>query len=137
VILAIFNGMNIMLHIARSKPIKQHPDAREEMQSATIRKMSGILTFVATPIAKEVSAKVSTAKSVEGQTRKYSLRADIVRFASVSGLKSDIAGGPVRAKSRLMHGMQSPALSVGGLISEGIFGVSVIASRRDPYRKLW
>src|ERR1700736_4454086 len=36
--------------------------------------------------------------SVTGQKAKYSLRAHIVRFAPESGLKSDIAGGPFRAK---------------------------------------
>ena len=35
--------------------------------------------------------------SVQGQKAKYSLRAHIVRFAPVSGLKSAIAGGPFRA----------------------------------------
>jgi hypothetical protein len=33
----------------------------------------------------------------------YSLRADVFRFAPESGLKSDIAGGPVRATSGLMR----------------------------------
>jgi hypothetical protein len=33
-----------------------------------------------------------------GQKAKYSLRAHIVRFAAESGLKSDAAGGPFRAK---------------------------------------
>src|ERR1700720_4221754 len=33
-----------------------------------------------------------------GQKAKYSLRAHRVRFASESGLKSDIAGGPFHAK---------------------------------------
>jgi hypothetical protein len=37
-----------------------------------------------------------------GQKAKYSLRAHIVRFAPESGLKSDLAGGPFRAKLR--HG---------------------------------
>jgi hypothetical protein len=34
------------------------------------------------------------------QKAKYSVRAHIVRFAPESGLKSDIAGGPVRAMNR-------------------------------------
>jgi hypothetical protein len=38
--------------------------------------------------------------SAMGQKAKYSLRADIVRFAPESGLKSDIAGGPFRANRR-------------------------------------
>src|ERR1700682_5646700 len=38
-----------------------------------------------------------------GQKAKYSLRADVFRFAPDSGLKSDIAGGPFRARKRLMH----------------------------------
>jgi hypothetical protein len=36
-----------------------------------------------------------------GQKAKYSLRAHRVRFAPESGLKSDIAGGPVRVTSGL------------------------------------
>ena len=40
-----------------------------------------------------------TAMSGLGQKAKYSLRANIVRFAPESGLKSDIAGGPFRANS--------------------------------------
>jgi hypothetical protein len=38
-----------------------------------------------------------------GQKAKYSLREHIVRFAPDSGLKSDMVGGPFRAKRGLMH----------------------------------
>jgi hypothetical protein len=38
-----------------------------------------------------------------GQKAKYSLRAHVVCFAPESGLKTDIAGGPLRATSGLMH----------------------------------
>src|SRR5450631_4666745 len=38
--------------------------------------------------------------SVVGPTRKYSVRAHIVRFALGSGLKSDMAEGPKRASWR-------------------------------------
>ena len=36
-----------------------------------------------------------------GQKAKYSLGADVFRFAPESGLKTDIAGGPFRANRRL------------------------------------
>ena len=57
------------------------------------------------------------------QKAKYSLRADIVRFAPDSGPKSDIAGVPVRATTRLMHRSTDKAMSsfrqAGGLQSPG------------------
>jgi hypothetical protein len=43
--------------------------------------------------------------SALGQTRKYSRRAHRVRLTPGTGLKSDIAGGPFRAKS----GSREPA----------------------------
>src|SRR5258707_6494414 len=39
------------------------------------------------------------ATSEMGQKAKYSLGADVFRFGPESGLKTDIAGGPVRARS--------------------------------------
>jgi hypothetical protein len=39
----------------------------------------------------------------KGQKAKYSLRADVFRFAPESGLKSDITPCPVRATSGLLH----------------------------------
>src|SRR6476620_3594181 len=49
-----------------------------------------------------IMAKSDTAMTALGQNRKYSLRADDVRSTPESGLKSDIAPCPFRAKNR--HG---------------------------------
>jgi hypothetical protein len=45
----------------------------------------------------------SMPKSVPGQKAKYSLGADVFRFAPESGLKSDIAPCPKGATRRLAH----------------------------------
>src|SRR6266436_2500166 len=53
-----------------------------------------------------LSVSVFQARSKRPHVRsgaKYSHRADVVRCSSNSRLKSDIAGGPVRATSGLMH----------------------------------
>ena len=54
-----------------------------------------------------------SAMSELGQKAKYSLRAHLVCFAPDNGLKSDIAGGPFRAKSgtRRLYSMTLSALA--------------------------
>jgi hypothetical protein len=56
---------------------------------------------VKTPLCKSGERPVrARPMSVRGQKAKYSLREDVFGFSPESGLKSDIAGGPVRAKRR-------------------------------------
>ena len=49
--------------------------------------------------ADEVIERAARCMSLMGQKAKYSLRTRIFRFALDSGLDSDLAGGPFRAKS--------------------------------------
>jgi hypothetical protein len=65
-----------------------------------------------------------------GQKAKYSPRADVFRFAPESGLKSDIAGGPVRANngSGQPYSITSSAqASAGGgtVRTEGLSGLEI------------
>ena len=49
--------------------------------------------------AVSIRCRMFSVMSELGQKAKYSLRAHIVRFAPESGLKSDLAGGPFRARN--------------------------------------
>ncbi len=50
--------------------------------------------------------------TASGQKAKYSLGADVFRFSPESGLKTDIAGCPVRAMTRLMHRSKQSLYSI-------------------------
>jgi len=74
-----------------------------------------------------------------GQKAKYSLRADVFRFAPDSGLMSDIAGGPFSAKpghsalSVSTADLSNRSLGTGPivLLSDGLPVLSRAAAARD------